>query len=93
MNLPPLPETHLKNKVEKFYTAADMHFYGERCIAAYKKRVGRNLQKKPPKFDAALVARIRDKYLMGDGYKDINRVYPMCRDTYFNIIKRRGAYK
>ena len=32
MILPPLPETHLNNKVEKFYTAADMANYGKLCV-------------------------------------------------------------
>lgn len=88
MNLPPLPETHLKNKVEKFYTAADMHFYGELCIKEYTKHL-----REPRKFTPSQVEAIRNLRAGGDGYKLISRIFPMNKETYFNIVMNRGAYK
>ena len=88
MNLPPLPETHLHNKVEKFYTAADMHFYGELCI---KQHFGKG--KRGPKFSAKDVAYIRELHAQGFAYKAVSRQIEMCEATFFKIIGHRGAYK
>jgi hypothetical protein len=87
MILPPLPETHLNNKVEKFYTAADMAFYGELCV---KTVCG---GKHPKKFSGAEVYRIRDMHRNGCGYKQVNKYYPMSERTFRNIVNKQGAYK
>ncbi len=90
MILPPLPETHLNNRVDKFYTAADMHFYGEACIKAVCGSGKRGVAKK---FDDDQVRVIRNLQEKGDGYKEINKWYPMSRELYFRIIGHKGAYK
>ena len=87
MILPPLPETHLNNKVEKFYTAADMAFYGGLCIKAVCGG------KPPKKFSGAEVYRIRDMHRNGCGYKQVNKHYPMSEKTFYNIVNKQGAYK
>ena len=87
MILPPLPETHLNNKVEKFYTAADMAFYGELCV---KTVCG---GKHPKKFSGAEVYRIRDMHKNGCRYKQVNKYYSMSEKTFYNIVNKQGAYK
>jgi hypothetical protein len=32
-------------------------------------------------------------YIFKLGYKQINRLCPMCEETYFDILFKRGAYK
>lgn len=88
MNLPPLPETHLRNKVEKFYTAADMHFYGELCVKAVC-----GSGKRGPKFSAKDVAYIRELHAQGFAYKAVSRQIEMAEATFFKIVHHRGAYK
>jgi DNA invertase Pin-like site-specific DNA recombinase len=88
MILPPLPESHLNNKVEKFYTAADMAFYGGLCIKAVCGGKHRG-----PKFSAKDVAYIRELYAQGFAYKAVSRQIEMSEATFYNITKRRGAYK
>jgi DNA invertase Pin-like site-specific DNA recombinase len=87
MILPPLPESHLNNKVEKFYTAADMAFYGELCVKAVCGG------KHPKKFSERDVAIIRSLHEQGFAYKAVNRQIEMSEATFYNIIKRKGAYK
>ena len=87
MILPPLPETHLSSKVEKFYTAADMQAYGELCI---KTVCG---GKHTKKFSAEEVREIRIAHAAGHGYKQVNKYYPMSERTFRNIVNKQGAYK
>ena len=88
MILPPLPETHLNNKVEKFYTAADMANYGKLCVTTICGGKHRG-----PKFSAKDVAYIRELYAQGFAYKAVNRQIEMSEATFFNIVHRKGAYK
>ena len=88
MNLPPLPETHLNNKVEKFYTAADMHFYGELCIKTVCGGKHRG-----PKFSPKDVAYIRELHAQGFSYKAVNRQIEMSEPTFYNVVHHKGAYK
>ena len=88
MILPPLPETHLNNRVDKFYTAADMQFYGEACIKAVCGSKHRG-----PKFSAKDVAYIRELHAQGFHYKAVSRHIEMCEATFFKIVHHRGAYK
>ena len=92
MILPPLPETHLNNKVDKFYVAADMRFYGEACIAAYKASASKRQGNR--KFNDDQVCEIRKLYAQHHyPYKQVYRLYQMSEVTFINIVKRRGAYK
>ncbi len=88
MNLPPLPETHLSNKVEKFYTAADMQAY---ALLAIKQHFGKG--KRGPKFSPKDVAYIRELHAQGFAYKAVSRQIEMCEATFFKIVHHRGAYK
>ena len=87
MILPPLPETHLNNKVEKFYTAADMANYGKLCVTTICGG------KHPKKFSAEEVKEIRIAHATGHGYKQVNKHHPMSAKTFYNIVNKQGAYK
>jgi len=86
MNLPPVPEPVGPDSYKK-YTREQLKAYGEACI---KHVCG---GKHPKKFTHAEVQHIRSLHDRGQGYKFVNRHYPMAEKTFYNVVNKKGAYK
>ena len=84
MILPPLPEP-LSNG-----------YYAEECMCQYALLAIKTVcggKHRGPKFSERDVAIIRSLHEQGFAYKAVNRQIEMSEATFYNITKRRGAYK
>ena len=83
MILPPLPEP-LANG-----------YYAEECMCKYALLAIKTVcgGKHTKKFSERDVAIIRSLHEQGFAYKAVNRQIEMSEATFYNIIKRKGAYK
>ena len=86
MNLPPLPSNPDPLSNWSLDEQVAILAWGELCIKMSRKGP-------PKKFSQAEISTIREYQLDGWGYKEINKLYPMHLETYYDIVKHRGAYK